>query len=198
MSRPARTERRDGTGSPFFPLVPPNVTDSGVPVVLPAPTTLHLGCAADGYLSDQTRTVVVDRDPPEGFVDVHEAVLEASEATVGAVEPEVRADPVDAAARAVVEDAGDDDFPRLTGHDAGLDIHEPPFLVGGSYLEGWNRVELEPGTAFSVEPAVYTDRFGVRVEDLVVVTDDGGEAAGTAEHGAERRNDSRRAWEPLS
>jgi Xaa-Pro aminopeptidase len=152
------------------------------------PVVLDFGCVVDGYLSDQTRTVVVGGDPPDGFVDVHETVMEASEAAVDAVAPGVPAHAVDAAARAVVEDAGHgEEFPHLTGHGVGLDIHEPPFLVGGSYLEGWNHVELEPGMVFSVEPAVYTDRFGVRVEDLVVVTDDG----------AERLNDSPRTWAPL-
>lgn len=152
------------------------------------PVILDFGCIVDGYLSDQTRTVVVGGDPPSGFVEAHETVLEASAAAVTAVEPGVRADEVDAAARAVIEDAGYGDcFPHVTGHGVGLDIHEPPFLIGGSYLEGWNRVELTPGMVFSIEPAIYTGAFGVRVEDLVVVTDDG----------AERLNDSPKRWEPL-
>ncbi|GAB7093765.1 Xaa-Pro peptidase family protein [Halolamina litorea] len=152
------------------------------------PVILDFGSIVDGYLSDQTRTVVVGGEPPEGFVDAHETVIEAADAAVDAVEPGVRADEVDAAARAVIEDAGYGDcFPHVTGHGVGLDIHEPPFLIGGSYLEGWNHVELEPGMVFSIEPAIYTDAFGVRVEDLVVATEDG----------AERLNGSPRTWEPL-
>jgi len=152
------------------------------------PVILDFGCIVDGYLSDQTRTVVVGGEPPDSFVDAHEAVLEAGDAAVDAVEPGVRADEIDAAARAVIEAAGYGDcFPHVTGHGVGLDIHEPPFLIGGSYLEGWNRVELAPGMVFSIEPAIYTDGFGVRVEDLVVVT----------ESGAERLNDSPKGWEPL-
>lgn len=152
------------------------------------PVILDFGCIVDGYLSDQTRTVVVGGDPPPSFTDVHETVLEASAAAVEAVEPGVQADEVDAAARAVIEAAGYGDcFPHVTGHGVGLDIHEPPFLIGGSYLEGWNHVELTPGMVFSIEPAIYTEEFGVRVEDLVVVT----------EAGAERLNDSPKGWEPL-
>lgn len=152
------------------------------------PVILDFGCIVDGYLSDQTRTVVAGGDPPDSFLEVHETVLEASDAAVAAVKPGVRADEVDAAAREVIEDAGyGDRFPHVTGHGVGLDIHEPPFLIGGSYLEGWNRVELAPGMVFSIEPAIYTDGFGVRVEDLVVVT----------ERGAKRLNVSPHTWEPL-
>ncbi|WP_049925574.1 M24 family metallopeptidase [Halopiger goleimassiliensis] len=132
------------------------------------------------YPGDQTRTIVVG-DPPEEYERVHEVVAAAQAAAVEAIEPGVTAGAIDAAAREVVADAGyGDAFVHRTGHGVGLEVHEPPYVVAG------NDRELEPGMVFSVEPGVYLEgRFGVRIEDLVVVTEDG----------AERLNDSPRGWE---
>jgi len=147
------------------------------------PVVLDFGAYVDGYPGDQTRTCVFAGDPPEGYEDVHETVLAAQEAAVEAVEPGVTAGAVDRAARSVIEDAGyGDAFVHRTGHGVGLDVHEPPYVVAG------NDRELEPGMVFSVEPGIYLEgRFGVRIEDLVVVTEDG----------CERLNDSPRGYEPL-
>ena len=150
------------------------VIEAGDPVVL------DFGTRVDGYPSDQTRTVVFAGDPSETFREVHEIVREAQEAAVAAVEPGVTAGDVDAAARDVVEAAGyGDQFIHRTGHGVGLDVHEEPYIVAGS------DVELEAGMVFSVEPGVYLPgEFGVRIEDLVVVTDDG----------CERLNETERGW----
>ncbi|WP_435181931.1 M24 family metallopeptidase [Halorussus sp. AFM4] len=147
------------------------------------PVVLDFGAYVDGYPGDQTRTVVFGGDPPEEFETVHEVVRRAQEAAVEAVEPGVAAEEVDRAAREVIEDAGyGDQFVHRTGHGVGLDVHEGPYIVAG------NDLELEPGMVFSVEPGVYLPgEFGVRIEDLVAVTDDG----------CERLNDSPRTWEPL-
>ncbi len=147
------------------------------------PVVLDFGAFVDGYPGDQTRTVVFAGDPPEGFRDVFEAVRAAQQAGVEAVEPGVQAQAVDRAAREVIEQRGyGDAFVHRTGHGIGLEVHEAPYVVEG------NDLELEPGMAFSVEPGVYLEgEFGVRIEDLVVVTEDG----------AERLNDSPRTWEPL-
>jgi len=147
------------------------------------PVVLDFGAYVDGYPGDQTRTVVFDGEPPAEFESVHETVRAAQRAAVEAVEPGVHAAAVDRAAREVVEDAGyGDRFVHRTGHGVGLDVHEAPYVVAD------NDAELEPGMVFSVEPGIYLDgEFGVRVEDLVVVTDDG----------CERLNDSPRTWEPL-
>ena len=145
------------------------------------PVVLDFGGTVDDYPGDQTRTVVFAGDPPDEFERVHAVVRDALEAGVEAVEPGVQAQAVDAAARHVIADAGyGDAFVHRTGHGVGLDVHEPPYVVEG------NDRELEPGMVFSVEPGVYlADRFGVRIEDLVVVTEDG----------CERLNHSPRGWQ---
>jgi len=151
------------------------------------PVVLDFGAQRAGYLSDQTRTVVFG-DPPAGFREAHRVVREAQDAAVAAIEPGVVASAVDRVAREVIEAAGYGKYVRhLTGHGIGLDIHEPPFFVSGSYLGGGNELELEPGMVATVEPAVYTDDWGIRIEDSVVVT----------EAGCERLNGSPRGWEPL-
>ena len=144
------------------------------------PVVLDFGTRVDGYPSDQTRTVVFAGDPPAEFERVHEVVREAQQAAVDAVEPGVPAEDVDAAAREVVKDAGyGEAFVHRTGHGVGLDVHEEPYIVGG------NDRPLAEGMVFSIEPGVYLDgEFGVRIEDLVVVTDDG----------CERLNDTPRGW----
>ena len=144
------------------------------------PVVLDFGAYVDHYPSDQTRTVVFAGDPPEEFETVHEAVREAQQAAVDAVAPGVTCAAVDAAARKVVEAAGyGERFVHRTGHGVGLDVHEEPYVVAG------NDRELEVGMVFSVEPGVYLPgEFGVRVEDLVVVTDDG----------CERLNNANRGW----
>ena len=145
------------------------------------PVVVDFGTRVDGYPSDQTRTLVFGGDPNERVREVHEVVRQAQEVAVGAVEPGVTAGTVDDAARSVVEDAGyGDAFIHRTGHGVGLDIHEPPNIAAD------NDTELRPGMVFSVEPGVYLDgEFGVRIEDLVVVT----------ESGCERLNHTPRGWE---
>ncbi|EMA39867.1 M24 family metallopeptidase [Halobiforma nitratireducens] len=151
--------------------------ESGDPVVL------DFGTRAGGYPGDQTRTVVFDGEPPAEFDTVHDAVLEAHNAAIEAVEPGVPAEEIDRVAREVLEDRGyGEQFLHRTGHGVGLDVHEPPYITAG------NDRELEPGMVFSVEPGVYLEgEFGVRIEDLVIVTEDG----------HERLNDSPRTWQPL-
>lgn len=147
------------------------------------PVVLDFGTVVDGYPGDQTRTVVFAGDPPAEFERVHQTVLAAFEAGVAAVAPGVTAETVDAAARSVIDEAGyGDAFVHRTGHGVGLEVHEPPYIVEG------NTLTLEPGMVHSVEPGIYLEgRFGVRIEDLVVVTDDG----------CEQLNDTPRSWGPL-
>lgn len=144
------------------------------------PVVLDFGTRIDGYPSDQTRTVVFAGDPPSEFESVHEIVREAQQAAVETIQPGVPAEAVDAAAREVVADAGyGDAFIHRTGHGLGLEVHEDPYIVSG------NDERLQEGMVFSVEPGVYLDsEFGVRIEDIVVVTTDG----------CERLNDTSRHW----
>jgi Xaa-Pro aminopeptidase len=140
-------------------------------VVVPGDAVvLDFGGVANGYCSDITRTVFVG-EPGEEELRVYEVVASAQQAAFQAVRPGVLCQDVDRAARAVITNAGyGERFIHRTGHGIGLEIHEPPYIVEG------NETPLEPGMTFSDEPGVYlAGRFGVRIEDQVVVTRDGAE-----------------------
>jgi len=132
------------------------------------PVLLDLGAVTGGYGSDITRTYWLG-EPPDEARKVYDVVDEARERGVEASRTGVTGEAVDAAARAVIERAGyGKEFTHRTGHGVGLDIHEPPYLVAG------NSKVLAAGMVHSVEPGVYLPkRFGVRIEDLVVVEDRG-------------------------
>ena len=132
--------------------------------------TMDFGVVLDGYCSDMTRTVHLGRASREAKA-VYDAVLEAQEAAVAAVAPGVRCAEVDEAARRVLQRARLGKwFSHSTGHGVGLEIHEGPRIAG--------KVEqvLEPGMVITIEPGVYLpNQFGVRIEDMVTVTEDGAE-----------------------
>ncbi|KAF0847148.1 M24 family metallopeptidase [Nocardia caishijiensis] len=136
------------------------------------------GPVAPGYYSDSTRTYVLGK--PGKQVSERMALLEAAQAAaVAAVRPGVTAESVDAAARTVLADAGlGDAFVHRTGHGIGLSVHEEPYIVAG------NDLVLEPGMAFSIEPGIYfPGQWGARIEDIVVVTEDGVESMNQRPHG---------------
>ncbi|MEU3948677.1 Xaa-Pro peptidase family protein [Streptomyces sp. NPDC029526] len=130
---------------------------------------LDFGGLKDGYGSDTSRTVHVG-EPTAEERRVHDLVREAQEAGFRAVRPGAACQDVDRAARAVIADAGHGEhFVHRTGHGIGVTTHEPPYLTEGE------EQPLVPGMCFSVEPGVYlAGRFGVRIEDIVTVTADGG------------------------
>ncbi|GAA3505828.1 aminopeptidase P family protein [Streptomyces prasinosporus] len=130
---------------------------------------LDFGGLKDGYGSDTSRTVHVG-EPTDEERRVHDLVREAQEAGFRAVRPGVACQEVDRAARAVIADAGyGERFIHRTGHGIGVTTHEPPYMIEGE------EQPLVPGMCFSVEPGVYLPgRFGVRIEDIVTVTADGG------------------------
>jgi D-alanyl-D-alanine dipeptidase len=135
---------------------------------------LDFGGLKDGYGSDTSRTVHVG-DPTEEEREVHELVRRAQQAGFDAVRPGAACQDVDRAARRVIADAGyGERFIHRTGHGIGLTTHEPPYVI-----EGETR-ELQPGMCFSIEPGVYLPgRFGVRIEDIVTVTQQGGRRLNT-------------------
>jgi Xaa-Pro dipeptidase len=123
-----------------------------------------------GYISDITRTFSIGATDPE-LERIHKIVQQANQAGRDAVRAAAACSAVDDAARSVIAEAGYADFfTHRTGHGIGLDVHEPP------YIRGDNPEQLVPGMTFTVEPGIYlTGRGGVRIEDDVLVTSDGGE-----------------------
>jgi Xaa-Pro aminopeptidase len=130
---------------------------------------LDFGGLKDGYGSDTSRTVHVG-EPTDEERKVHDIVRAAQEAGFRAVRPGVACQEVDRAARAVIAGAGYGEyFIHRTGHGIGVTTHEPPYMIEGEAQP------LVPGMCFSVEPGIYLPgRFGVRIEDIVTVTADGG------------------------
>ncbi|MBM2621046.1 aminopeptidase P family protein [Actinoplanes sp. LDG1-06] len=130
---------------------------------------LDFGGLKNGYGSDTTRTVHVG-PPTSEEQEVHDVVRLAQQAAFEAVRPGVECQEIDRVARRVIEDAGYGEFfIHRTGHGIGLETHEPPYLVRGETRP------LVPGMCFSIEPGIYLPgRFGVRIEDIVTVTPDGG------------------------
>lgn len=125
-------------------------------------------CAKGRYLGDMTRTFAIGR-PSDDVIRAYSVVRDAQRAAIDAVRPGATCESIDARARSVIEAAGlGKYFVHRLGHGIGLDIHEPPYLVRG------NRQALEPGMCMTIEPGVYVPgEFGVRIEDVVVVTEDG-------------------------
>jgi Xaa-Pro aminopeptidase len=133
------------------------------------------GGELNGYLSDMTRTVVIG-EPSDEYRKVYDIVLRANRAAFEAVQPGVPCEDVDRAARDVITDAGYGEyFIHRVGHGLGLDVHEDPYLVSG------NTMPLAPGMTFSDEPGIYMPgKFGIRIEDTVVCTEDGADLINTA------------------
>ena len=129
--------------------------------------TMDIGALLDGYHSDMTRTVAV------GFVSTeqrraYETVLCAQLAAIDTVRDGVSCAEVDLAARRIIEEEYPGAFGHATGHGVGLDIHEEPRFSSNS------KTIARAGMVVSVEPGVYLPgKFGLRIEDLVVVTKDG-------------------------
>lgn len=130
--------------------------------------TLDFGVILNGYCSDMTRTVHLGRLLPKER-DVYDSVLEAQQTAISVIRPGITSGAVDEAARAVLRRCKlDRFFTHSAGHGVGLEIHEGPRLAAGQTQA------LEPGMVLTVEPGAYLPGyFGVRIEDMVLVTDSG-------------------------
>lgn len=138
---------------------------------------VDIGGTLDGYGSDETRNYCVGRVEPD-YQALHDVLEAAQRAASESVAPGVTAEAIDAAARDVISAAGHGHhFIHRTGHGIGLDGHEEPWIVAG------NPMPVAPGMAFSIEPGIYVPgRHGARIEDIVVVTEDGWEAVNHRPH----------------
>jgi Xaa-Pro aminopeptidase len=149
----------------------PRIIEDGDMVVL------DFGGLKHGYGSDTTRTVHVG-EPTAEEREVHDIVRRAQQAGFDAVRPGVECQEIDRVPRAVITEAGYGEyFIHRTGHGIGLTTHEPPYMVEGE------RQILQPGMCFAIEPGIYLPgRFGVRIEDIVTVTSDGGRRLNRTSH----------------
>lgn len=129
---------------------------------------VDIGGRQGGYVSDITRMACLGT-PPEGYDAVHAVVEEAVQAALAAVRPGVPAHSIDDAARGVITRAGYGAyFTHRTGHGLGIEVHEMP------YMTATNTRTLQEGMVFTVEPGIYLPgRFGIRLEEVAVVTADG-------------------------
>ncbi len=138
------------------------------------------GGTMNGYCSDITRCVFtgdVAADAPD-IAEAYAVLHEAQAAAVAAATIGTPCEDIDRAARRVIADAGYGEyFVHRTGHGIGLEEHEDPYIVEG------NTTPLAAGHAFSIEPGIYVpDRWGMRLEDIVVATDDGPLPTNTVDH----------------
>ncbi|KKW10688.1 MAG: peptidase M24, Xaa-Pro aminopeptidase [Microgenomates group bacterium GW2011_GWC1_49_7] len=136
---------------------------------------LDFGAKINGYCADMTRVVFVGK-PKDGWVRAYNTVLQAQNKALGLLRDGVRSGAtLDAAAKEVIAEANLPPYPHSLGHNVGLDVHEGP------RLSVKKDEKLLPGMVFSVEPAVYIEgTYGIRIEDLVRLTDKGIEILSTS------------------
>ena len=168
--------KQQGLTSPSFETIIGSGSNSALPHYTAGERVLKTGDSIvidfggmyRGYCSDMTRTVMLGKASSE-YTEVYEAVKEAQQRAVEAVKPGMKASEIDAAARSCITDKGFGEyFIHRTGHGIGMEVHEEP------YISDISKAVLEPGMVFSIEPGIYLPgKFGVRIEDLVMVTETG-------------------------
>jgi Xaa-Pro aminopeptidase len=176
VGRAIERELRERGAEPSFPPIVAAAAHGALPhaeprdVEIPKDTlvVLDFGALLDGYCSDCTRTIATG-ELDDHAAQIYELVRTAQEVGLGAVRAGAGCREVDAVAREVIESAGQGErFGHGLGHGVGLDVHEAPRLA--KTAEG----RLAEGNVVTVEPGVYVPgRVGVRIEDLVAVTEDG-------------------------
>jgi Xaa-Pro aminopeptidase len=176
VARAAEARIRELGADPSFPAIVaagpngalPHAEPSARPIDRGELVVFDMGAKLDGYCSDGTRTYATG-EPGEEARAVYEVVREAQQDALDAIGAGVRGEDVDAVAREAIEAAGHGDrFGHGLGHGVGLEVHEGPRLSLRS------DDVLAPNEVVTVEPGIYLPgRLGVRIEDLVVVTEDG-------------------------
>jgi Xaa-Pro aminopeptidase len=133
------------------------------------PVMVDIGGLVDGYTSDLTRTVFLGTAVPDEFRRIHDAVGKTLRLVIERLTPGMTGKDVHEVAHGYLRTAGyGDSFPHALGHSVGLAIHERP------QFSAFERATIEPGNVITVEPGVYLPgRFGVRTEDLVLITETG-------------------------
>jgi Xaa-Pro aminopeptidase len=175
--------RRAGASAPSFPSIVaagphgalPHASPRDVAIAADQLVVIDWGAVLDGYCSDCTRTVATGDGVDAESREVYELVRHAQEVALDGVGPGRTGRELDAAARDLIAAAGHGDaFGHPLGHGVGIEVHEAP------RLGQQNAEPVAPGNVITVEPGVYLpERFGVRIEDLVVVTEDGHEVLST-------------------
>ncbi len=173
------TMRRLGADSVSFPPIVAAGAHGALPHAVPRDVTIEAGTLCvidwgaqlDGYASDCTRTFATSDDIDARDREIYAVVLRAQQAALAAVAPGPTGREVDAVAREIIDAAGHaEHFGHGLGHGVGMEVHEGP------RLSRQGEVALAPGHVVTVEPGVYVPgAVGVRIEDLVVVTDGGHE-----------------------
>ncbi len=176
VARAAEARIRELGGDPSFPAIVASGPNGALPHAEPGEREIgrgelvvfDMGAKLDGYCSDGTRTYATG-DPGEEAREVYEVVLAAQMAALEAIATGSSGETIDAVARKLIDEAGHGEhFGHALGHGVGLEVHEGPRLSQRS------DDLLEPGEVVTVEPGIYLPgRFGVRIEDLVVVTEEG-------------------------
>ena len=130
--------------------------------------TMDFGAVYNGYHSDMTRTVIIGK-PTEKQKEIYETVLNAQKAALAVLKNGVTGFDADKAARDIIDAKGYKEyFGHGTGHGVGIEIHESP------NLSPYSKATLETGNIVTVEPGIYIpDEFGVRIEDMALITEDG-------------------------
>ncbi len=170
--------REEGAEGPSFPIIVAGGSNGALPHAVPGPdeipantlVVVDMGALFGGYASDCTRTYATGTLPPR-LADAYDACLAAQQAAVLAVRPGATCGELDALARDMISAAGfGDAFGHGLGHGVGLQIHERPWVrPAGAEV-------LQSGMAITIEPGIYLEGLGgVRIEDLVIVTETGGE-----------------------
>lgn len=136
---------------------------------------MDIGAKVNGYYTDFTRTVVVG-EPSDKHIEIYNIVKKAQEVALAAIGPGKVCSEMDRRARAVIEEAGyGENFGHSLGHSIGLAVHESPAM------RATDETVLQPGMVITVEPGIYIPGFGgVRIEDFIVITEDGYENLTTA------------------